>query len=191
MKIGILGGTFNPPHMGHLVLAQEFIENLGLDKILFIPTNISPHKEIESANVYNRFEMIKLAVAGNECFEVLDLEVKREGVSYTIDTVKEVKRKYPDQELYLIIGSDLANDFSDWKDYEEIKKIVKVVVACRKSFPLKEKGDFVLSDVTQIEISSSKIRNSIREGHDVKYFVNTEVLNYIKKHELYSRKEES
>ncbi|MCK5287717.1 MAG: nicotinate (nicotinamide) nucleotide adenylyltransferase [Candidatus Omnitrophica bacterium] len=164
---------------------------MGLDKILFIPTNISPHKEIESANVYNRFEMIKLAVAGNECFEVLDLEVKREGVSYTIDTVKEVKRKYPDQELYLIIGSDLANDFSDWKDYEEIKKIVKVVVACRKSFPLKEKGDFVLSDVTQIEISSSKIRNFIREGHDVKYFVNTEVLNYIKKHELYSRKEEA
>ena len=191
MKIGILGGTFNPPQMGHLVLAQEFVENFGLDKIFFIPTNISPHKEIESANVQNRLEMIKLAVAGNDCFEVLDLEVNRKGVSYTIDTVKELKRNYPDEELYLIIGSDLANDFSDWKDYEEIKKIVKVVVACRKSFPLKEKDDFILSDVTQIEISSSKIRNFIREGHDVKYFVNTEVLNYIKKHELYSRKEEA
>ncbi len=191
MKIGILGGTFNPPHVGHLVLAQEFVENFGLDKIFFIPTNVSPHKEIESVNVADRLEMIKLAVAGNNCFEVLDLEIKRKGVSYTIDTIKELKKKYQGQEFYLIIGSDLANDFSNWKDYEEIKKIVKVVVACRKSFPLKEKDDFILSDVTQIEVSSSKIRSLIRDGHDVKYFVNKEVLYYIKEHGFYLRKEDS
>jgi nicotinate-nucleotide adenylyltransferase len=118
MRIGILGGTFNPPHLGHLILAEEVREKLNLDKIFFIPTNIPPHKSTESVSSWHRFNMVKLAIKSNPYFEVLDLEIKRGGVSFTIDTIKELKSKFPRDEFYLIVGSDLASTFSTWKDFD-------------------------------------------------------------------------
>ena len=132
MKIGILGGTFNPPHVGHLILAQEVTDVLGLDKVFFIPTNISPHKKSEP-NASSRFNMVELAVSGNSSFEVLDLELKRGGVSYTIDTIRQLKQENPNDEFYLIMGSDLANEFSSWKNCREIKKEVKIAVVDREN----------------------------------------------------------
>ncbi|OQX80240.1 MAG: hypothetical protein B6D56_05440 [Candidatus Omnitrophica bacterium 4484_70.1] len=139
MKIGILGGTFNPPHIGHLILAQEILFKLRLDKIFFVPANIPPHKNKELTPAYHRINMIKLAIKENNKFEVLDWEIKRGGISYTVDTLRELKNAFPKDELYLIIGSDLANDFSNWKDYKEIFRLAKVVVALREGSPLKEK----------------------------------------------------
>ncbi len=108
MKIGILGGTFNPVHIGHLILAEEVREKLKLDKIIFIPTALPPHKDnMDIAPAGDRLKMLKLAIKGNKFFGVSDIEIKRKGRSYTIDTIKELKNKFVNDELYFIIGSDL------------------------------------------------------------------------------------
>jgi nicotinate-nucleotide adenylyltransferase len=185
MKIGILGGTFNPPHTGHLILAQEICQKLSLDKVFFIPTNIPPHKESQNVKSKDRLNMTKLAVAGDKRFEVLDLEIKRGGVSYTIDTVRELKAKFPQADFYLIVGSDLANDFPAWKYFESLKKSVKIVVAKRRAYPLKKRERFIALNIVQMGISSSHIRGLIKRGFSVKYLVTDRVARYIRKHKLY------
>ncbi|MBN3039909.1 MAG: nicotinate (nicotinamide) nucleotide adenylyltransferase [Candidatus Omnitrophica bacterium] len=186
MKIGILGGAFNPPHIGHLVLAQEALDKLNLDKIFFIPTNISPHKDNNIVDGLMRLEMLRLATADNKYFNCLDIEIRRLGPSYTIDTIRELKRAYPDDEFFLIIGSDLANSFSTWKDFQQIKKQVKIVAALRKDYPLLDPADFIPIEITHLEISSSKIRDLIYNNSSARYLLRDEVLSYIKEHNLYS-----
>ncbi len=188
MKIGILGGTFNPPHIGHIVLAKEIYEKLKLDKVLLIPTNIPPHKESEGAEADLRLKMLELSAKETPAFEVLDIELKRGGVSYTIDTVKELKKIYPQDELYLIVGSDLANGFSSWKDFDQLRKLVKIVVAQRDNAPLKDTEDFISVDITQIDTCSSDIRKLIEEGGSIKDLINNNVADYIEKNNLYRNK---
>ena len=185
MKIGILGGAFNPPHTGHLIIAQDILDALGLDKVFFIPVNTSPHKKNNSVDGRMRLEMVKLATSGNEAFRVLDLEIERGGTSFTIDTVRELKKRYPEDEFYLIIGSDLANEFSSWKNYEDIKKEVEVVVANRKEYPLDKKSAYSAVDIRQIELSSSQIRELVKKKSSIKGLVKEEVAEYIQEHNLY------
>ncbi|MCK4912376.1 MAG: nicotinate (nicotinamide) nucleotide adenylyltransferase [Candidatus Omnitrophica bacterium] len=185
MKIGILGGTFNPPHVGHLTIAQDILDSLGLDKVVFIPTNTSPHKNNNGVSGQIRLEMVKLATSGNKAFEVLDLEIERGGTSFTIDTVRELKKKYPEDEIYLIIGSDLANEFSSWKDHEDIKKEVKVVVANRKEYPLEKRTPYLVVDIRQIELSSSQIRELVKSQSSIKGLVKEAVESYIQERSLY------
>lgn len=185
MKIGILGGTFNPPHIGHLILAQEVYQKLGLDKILFIPTNLPPHKESHNVSALDRLAMVKIALGGDRRFEVLDLEIKRGGVSYTIDTVRELKRRYLKAEFYLIVGSDLANDLPTWKYFRELKKAVKIVVAKRRAYPLKKRDRFIILNIVQMGIASSYIRGLIKRRLPIKYLVTEGVAQYISKHKLY------
>ncbi|MDP2923017.1 MAG: nicotinate-nucleotide adenylyltransferase [Candidatus Omnitrophota bacterium] len=185
MKIGILGGTFNPPHIGHLILAQEICQKLSLDKIFFIPTNIPPHKESHNVQSDDRLSMTRIATKNDARFDVLDLEIKRGGVSYTIDTVKELKAKFPKAEFYLIVGSDLANDFPTWKYFEGLKKSVKIVVAKRRAYPLKKRNRFIVLNIVQMGISSSHVRGLIKNGFSPKYLVPDNVAHYIKKHKLY------
>lgn len=185
MKIGILGGTFNPPHIGHLILAQEVAQKLSLNRIFFIPTNIPPHKESNNVNGLDRLSMTKLAIKGDSRFKVLDLEIKRGGVSYTVDTVRELKNKFKRAEFYLIVGSDLANDFPTWKYFESLKKAVKIVVAKRRAYPLERKNNFIMMQIVQMGISSSYIRGLIKKGFSVKYLVTDNVAKYIEKHRLY------
>lgn len=185
MKIGILGGTFNPPHIGHIILAQEAQLRLGLDKIFFIPTNIPPHKASKEADSKHRFNMVQLMIEGEDCFAVMDLELKRGGVSYTVDTVRQLKAQFPQDDFVLIFGSDLANDFYKWKRFDELKRAVKIVVAQRKETLFKDKNDFSVIDIIQIGISSSMIRERIREGKPIKNLVKDNVFQYIKEHRLY------
>lgn len=185
MKIGILGGAFNPPHIGHLILAQDIFETLGLDKIFFIPTNVSPHKEPSEIDPVKRLEMVKLAIADNKNFEVLDLEIKRKGVSFTIDTVREIKKRYPGDEIYLIVGSDLAKTLSSWKNYEELKKEVKIVVANRKEYFLEDSDSYFMIDIRQIELSSSQIRELVKSKRNIEHLVKKNVAEYIQQHNLY------
>jgi nicotinate-nucleotide adenylyltransferase len=185
MKIGILGGTFNPPHIGHLILAQEVQEKLGLDKIIFIPTNIPPHKESHNVKACDRLRLVRLTIGGDRHFEISDIEIKRGGISYTVDTVKELKERFPKAEIYLIVGSDLANDFPTWKYFEKLKKAVKIVVAKRRAYPLKKKDSFIMLNIVQMGISSSHIRGLIRRGFCPKYLVTDKVAHYIEKHKLY------
>ncbi|UCG35672.1 MAG: nicotinate-nucleotide adenylyltransferase [Candidatus Omnitrophota bacterium] len=185
MKIGILGGTFNPPHMGHLVLAQEVLDKLKLDKIFFIPTNIPPHKENEGIETKHRLAMVSLSMEANDSFELIDVEIKRGGISYTIDTLRQLIQQFPHDEFYLIVGSDLANDFSSWKEQQELKKLAKIVVACRDKYPLKKQDDFIVLDIIQINISSSQIRGLVKKGHSIRYLVPEAVASYIEEHHLY------
>jgi len=186
MKIGILGGAFNPPHNGHLVIAGEAFEKLGLDKIFFIPTNISPHKQGDGATADLRLEMTKSVASVNKNFEVLGLEIKRGGTSFTIDTIRELKANYPQDDFYLIIGSDLANCFENWRQAAEIKKLVRVVVAKREDYPLQTKSDFIILDITQIYISSSQIREKLSKQESVEGLVPEVIIKYIEDHNLYS-----
>tara|TARA_B100000315_G_scaffold258576_1_gene311239 strand:- start:955 stop:1524 length:570 start_codon:yes stop_codon:yes gene_type:complete len=185
MKIGILGGTFNPPHLGHLVLAQEALDKYRLEKILFIPTNIPPHKQGDLTPPKARLEMLKLAIADKPKFEVSDLEIIRPGVSYTIDTIKALKKQCPNDDFFLIIGSDLSENFSTWKNYKEIKNQVEIIVARRKDYPSHESQDFIYLDITFIDLSSSEIRSKIANNCPLSDLVKPEVADYIYKNKLY------
>jgi len=185
MKIGILGGTFNPPHLGHLAIACDVKKALSLDKIFFIPTNIPPHKEVDLAKASDRIEMLKLMVEGNCSFEVLDIEIKRGEVSYTIDTVRSLRAIYPQDQFYLIVGSDLAQDFASWKEFERLKRLVEIVVAQRKQSVFSGGRSYTTVDIDEIDISSSKIRTMIRTKKPLDCFLHPNVVSYIKKHKLY------
>ncbi|RKY46440.1 MAG: nicotinate (nicotinamide) nucleotide adenylyltransferase [Candidatus Omnitrophota bacterium] len=184
-RVGILGGTFNPPHIGHIILAQEVLDKLNLDKILFIPANIPPHKNASLIEAKHRLKMVKLSIEGNKNFSLLDCEIKRGGVSYTVDTLRELRKIFPSYEFYLIIGSDLAKDFNTWKDYQEIMKLAKVVVGKRKEFPLEDNNKFIPVDILEIGISSSLIRDWIKRGWCVRYLLLPKVFDYIVKRKLY------
>lgn len=185
MKIGILGGTFNPPHLGHLILAQEICQKVGLDKVFFIPTNIPPHKESQNVSAQDRLKMVKLLIGDDKRFEVSDIEINRGGISYTIDTVQELKQKYPGGEFYLIVGSDLANHFDEWRYFDELKREIEIIVAKRRDYPLGKKGNYWVVGILQMGISSSYIRSLIKRRFGVKYLVTDKVARYIEKHKLY------
>ena len=187
MKIGILGGTFNPAHSGHLILAEEAREKLGLDKVIFVPANLPPHKDNgDIAQASFRLKMLKLAVKGNKHFCVSDIEIKRQGRSYTIDTIKEFKRKYPADELYFIIGSDLLKYLDEWKDLNEINKLVKFVAATRPGYSLEKIPPYIHTlGIRAVDISGFEVRRCIKEGKSFRYLVPDAVFNFINKKGLY------
>jgi nicotinate-nucleotide adenylyltransferase len=187
MKIGILGGTFNPIHIGHLILAEEAREKLGLDKVVFVPAFLPPHKDnSDIAPAGERLEMVKLAIAGNKYFLVSDSEIKRDGRSYTIDTIKEFKTKYPHDELYFIIGSDLLKYLDDWKDLNEIIKMVKFIAATRPGFALEKIPAYISTvAIRAVDISGFEIRNCIKEEKSFRYLLPDAVYKYINRKKLY------
>jgi len=187
MKIGILGGTFNPIHIGHLILAEEIREKLKIDKIIFVPTYLPPHKDNSNiADARHRYKMIKLAIKTNKYFSVSDIEIKRDGRSYTIDTLREFKRLYPHDELYFVTGSDLLKYLDDWKDLNEIIKMVKFVVATRPGYPLERMPAYISTmAIRAVDVSAFEIRKAIKENKSFRYLVPEAVLNYINKNKLY------
>ena len=187
MKIGILGGTFNPIHIGHLILAEEAREKLGLDKIIFVPAYLPPHKaSSDIAPAATRFEMAKLATKGNRFFSVSDTEIKRDGRSYTIDTLREFKKKYPEDELFFIIGSDLLTYLADWKDLGEILKMVKFIAATRPGYALDKIPSYIHTlPIRAVDISGFAIRNCVRGKKSFRYLVPDEVYKFIISKKLY------
>ncbi|MCJ7508197.1 MAG: nicotinate-nucleotide adenylyltransferase [candidate division Zixibacteria bacterium] len=190
-RIGILGGTFDPPHLGHLVLAQELAEELKLDRVLFIPSAVPPHKDIsEVSSAKHRFEMTKRATKGNKLFSVSDIELKRKGPSYTVDTIRELKKIYPQSELFFLTGSDILEEILKWKDPQEIYRQIKIVIGLRPGFDkIDPANQFVhksqIIEITSLNISSTLIREKIKKGKSIKYLVPPEVLNHIKDNKLY------
>ncbi|WP_025755551.1 nicotinate-nucleotide adenylyltransferase [Mycoplasmopsis cricetuli] len=184
MKIAIFGGSFDPIHIGHVKIAQYAIENLKLDKLIFVPTNISPFKlKSKPASNLDRLNMIKL-ICKNK-MEVSDFEIKRNGPSYTIDTVKYFARKYPNDQLYLIIGSDNVSKLHKWENIELISKLVQIVVFKRDAKINKtniKKFNAMLLNNPIWKISSTEIRGGNLNFLDLK------VLNYIQNNNLYLEK---
>jgi nicotinate-nucleotide adenylyltransferase len=187
MRIAILGGTFNPIHIGHLILAEEAREKLKLDKIIFVPTCLPPHKDnSDIAKAADRFTMIKTAIKGNRHFLVSDVEIKRNGRSYTIDSLREFKKIYPRDELYFIIGSDLLKYLDDWKDLNEIVKMVKFIAATRPGYPLERIPAYISTiPIRAVDISGFEIRSAIKENKSFRYLVPEGVFKYIDRKGLY------
>jgi len=192
-KLGVLGGTFDPIHMGHLVLAEQVREKLQLDQVIFIPCASPPHKtEQELSSAKDRFEMTKLALEGNPYFSVSDIELKRKGLSYTVETLRELKGSYKDSEIYFLTGSDVLNEITTWKNPEEIYKLAKIVIGVRPGFDKFEPEDHfvkksIMVNITGMDISSTQIREKVRKGESIKYLVPSKVEGYIKEKNLYKK----
>jgi nicotinate-nucleotide adenylyltransferase len=189
-KIAILGGSFNPIHIGHLILANTVCEEFNLDKIIFVPCYIQPLKSNKDfASAEDRLVMIKLAIQNNPKFELSDIEIKRKGKSYTVDTLKYFKQKYDD--LYFVIGADNIKDFHRWKEPYTILKLAKLIVTNRggieQKIPKRLRGKKIfVCKIPDIEISSTLIRNNIRSNKSIKYLVPEKVEKYIIKNKLYT-----
>lgn len=188
-KVGIFGGTFDPIHNGHLITAQSVKELRNLEKIIFIPAYISPHKQhAKASSAQHRLNMLKLALDDIPFFGYSDFEIKQHDISYTIDTLKEFKKIY--DEIDLIIGYDNIFSFHTWKDPDEIFKLAKVVVLKRKSsHPIDYVDKYVEAalfvETRGIEISATDIRNRVHENLPIHYLVPDSVKDYIYKHNLY------
>jgi len=188
-KVGIFGGTFDPIHLGHLITAQSVREIRNLEKIIFIPAFISPHKsDVKTTSAEDRSNMIKLAIDGIPFFDYSDIEIKKGGVSYTIDTLKELKKIY--NEVEIIIGYDNIFSFHTWKEPDEIMKLAKIVVLKRKSshppqFEDKYYHQAVFVQTRGIEISATDIRERVKNEMPINFLVPPAVMEYIYKHKLY------
>ena len=188
-RVGIFGGTFDPIHNGHLITAQSVREIRGLDKIIFIPSFVSPHKtDIKSADPEHRLAMIKLAIKDISFFESSDIEIKKSGISYTVETLEAIKKIYPDLEL--IVGYDNIFAIHTWKNPDRIFELAKVLVLKRKSSlpPVFEDKYFhkaIFVQTRGIEISATDIRERVKKGLPIHYLVPEKVEKYIFKNKLY------
>ena len=192
MKICLFGGTFDPPHIGHLLIAQTVCEAENFDKILFIPAYQPPHKT-EITPVRNRLEMLQIAVEGNPNFEISDIEIKRGGVSYSIDTVRIIREETGSgkNDIFYLMGSDSLLDFHNWKDPKKILDECQVIVAIRPGFRPSDIPSRILhrihfANIPRFEISSSNIRYRWVENKTIRYMVTLPVWEYINKNNLYS-----
>ncbi len=213
-KIGILGGTFNPIHVGHLRAAEEVCEALSLEKILFIPSGIPPHREEDLAPFDHRYQMVKLATEGNPHFAVLDIEGRRPGMSYTVDTLKELNRLYPLAKLYFILGLDAFLEIETWRSYKKLFSLAHFVIISRPGFDETHIGDVlkkIFKDIkydkegmtfyipgaldvlyrkiTLLDISATLIRNLIKKGLSIRYLVPESVEQYIYEKGVYGKYE--
>jgi nicotinate-nucleotide adenylyltransferase len=192
-RIGILGGTFDPIHLGHLVMAEQVREKLRLNQVIFIPSANPPHKtERKLSPAGDRFQMTRLGVDGNSKFLVSDLELKRRGLSYTIDTLKQLKKLYPGQEIYFLTGSDVLDEIQTWREPEQIYVQAKVVIAIRPGFDRFDPENrfakkSIIVPIIGIDVSSSQIRAKVRKGESIRYLVPIKVEEYINRKKLYRR----
>lgn len=192
MKIAILGGTFDPPHLGHLILADTVLKELNYDKVLFIPSKIPPHKNI-SGEVSNedRLNMLKLSIEDDKRFSFDDYELKSEGISYSIKTLNYLYQNYNiDGKIALIIGADLIKDFHKWKEPEKISELANIVAVNREEnenlFKENiEKYKIKIIIAPRIDISSTLIRERIKKNKAFRYFLNDKVYDYIISNKLY------
>ena len=185
MKYGIFGGTFDPVHLGHLLLAESCREQVGLDHVFFVPTGVPPHKRAQSNRTpgHQRAEMLEAALAGFAEFSVSRFEIDRSGVSFTAHTLQHFHAMYPQAGLYLILGADMYNDLPNWYKPDLVRQLATPIVACRPGSP-PPKADWTVP-MPQTDISSSDIRRRIAESKSIRFHVPTPVEEYIRQHELY------
>ena len=199
-RIGILGGTFDPPHYAHLILAQHAYEELSLSKVLFVPAGVPPHKTDTRTPVEDRLTMLEMAVNSNEHFEISRVEIDRPGPHYTIDTVRILQNHNPDAELYFIMGGDVYRDLPSWDRPQELFTTCKLAVAVMRRpgfgntdlrldmhqdvIPELEEHALLLSSPL-VEFSSTDIVDRLEQGRSVRYMVPDEVIDYIMQHGLY------
>jgi nicotinate-nucleotide adenylyltransferase len=190
-RIGILGGSFDPIHFGHLLMAQSAVEVLKLDAVFFVPAFCSPFKINQSMpDSAKRLVMVKEAIKGNRAFKLYDGELRRGEVSYTVDTLKELKAKYPRSKFYLLMGADNLRTFHRWKDPQVILKLARLVILNRpgfdKNYP--KRWPYVKINMPAVDISSSDIRQRLKTKKSIWYLTPKAVIRYISRYRLYGKK---
>jgi len=200
-RFGIMGGTFDPIHFGHLVIANEVLDKYDMEKIVFIPVGNPPHKKDPRASSLDRFLMTNIATLSNDKFIVSDIEIKSSKKSYTINTVRELLKVYENTEFYFITGTDAIIDLPNWRETEELLKLCKFIAVGRPGYStleIEEKineikskydGQIELLQVPMLQISSTDIRKRIRFGRTAKYLLPETVEQYIIKNNLYAENE--
>ena len=195
-ELGILGGTFNPPHIGHLVMVQEALAQLGLDRILLMPVAQPPHKEaLGDPGAAVRLELCRLATTGEERIDVCDLEIERGGASYTVDTLRALHDREPEHALTFIVGGDMAHSLPSWREPEAILGLARLAVAERDGLrrediahrlePLHSGDRVVFFDMPRIDLSSSAVRERVAAGRPIRYLVPDRVVEAIRDRRLY------
>lgn len=198
VRVGIMGGTFNPIHLGHVIAGECAYEQYGLEEVLFMPSKTPPHKSMLGiASAENRANMVKLAIEDNPHFSLSCMELERSGTTYTVDTLRQLHENSENREYYFIIGADSLFDFEKWKDPGEILKMAVILVASRNGASnesLKNQiaflehaygGRFGIIEIPMIGISSSEIRARRQNGQSIRYYVDRKVSLYMEEHGLY------
>ncbi|MBR5154914.1 MAG: nicotinate-nucleotide adenylyltransferase [Clostridia bacterium] len=197
-RLGIFGGTFNPPHKGHIYIAKQAISLAELDEILFIPCGNPPHKMVEgNVEASKRFEMTRLAIKNIPKFEISDIELKANQKSYTAKTLEKLKEMYPDKTLCFVVGGDSLRDLESWYHPEIVFALAEIIAVSRKDVDRAEaqtRADYYrqkynanvrLIEVDPMDISSSEIRDRIKKGQDVSGLIDEQVFDFIKKNGIY------
>ena len=188
MRIGILGGTFDPVHNGHIYLAKKVCAKLRLDKIIFIPSYLPPHKKgVKVTPARHRFNMLKLAIQGNKKFKISDMEIRRRGRSYSVETLRRLRKKYGKKaELFFIAGSDSLKELNKWKNLEEILSLCKFVIVERPGFRVKKAPEsFILLKINAKDISATDIRERIKSGNSISPLIPAAVKRYVDSRDVY------
>ena len=196
-KIGIMGGTFDPPHTGHLIIAEYVANEIGLETVLFVPTGKISYKKDMGTSSADRFHMTELAVEDNPVFDICDVEIARDGYTYTADTLKILHNEFEDAHFYFIVGADSLDYMDNWKMPEKVFSLCTVVAVGRQGYSVRDceekirqlenkfNADIRLVDMPIIELSSSDIRERIKSGKSAKYMVPDCVISYIEQNKLY------
>lgn len=211
--LGVLGGTFNPVHIAHLRMAQELAESLGLGQVRFVPAGTPPHRDAPRVEGRHRLEMVRLAIAENPLFEADDREIRRQGISYTFDTLTELRADFRDRPLCLLMGADAFAALTTWHRWEELFELAHVVIAHRPGYPVGEMqaglpaplkkvflqrlasdsgvlkiaaaGSVLARGITALDVSATRVREMLAHGRSVRYLVPGPVLDYIDRNHLY------
>lgn len=188
-KIGILGGTFDPPHIGHLIIADQILNLYKLDEIRFMPNYLPPHKEkLSNTTIQDRLRMLELSIKEHDRFKIETIELKRKEKSYTYNTMVLLKQLEPDHEFFFIIGGDMIDYLPKWYKIEELMELVQFIGVERPMSKGETTYPIQFADIPSIYISSSMIREKIANGQSVKYLLPEHLISYIEEHKLYGTK---
>ena len=193
-RLGVLGGTFDPIHAGHLYVADFLADYLNLNRVIFIPCGNPPHKEIPLSSAKHRLKMVQLAIDEKPKFLLSRIEIFKREKTYTIDTIRKLKNKYNNAEIYFIIGADNITEIPTWKNYKKLLNECQMVAIARPGYKLEKslnipKNKLLLINASSLNISSTKIRAMIEKGLSVKNLVPSLIKKYIKKNKLYLKNE--
>lgn len=185
-KLAVFGGTFDPIHNGHLVAAREVVKKLHVDRVLFVPTGDS-YQKAETSSASHRAEMVRLAISSEPEFDLDTVDIDRPGATYTVDTLREIKLKHPQDELFFILGADALAGIESWKSYQSLFSLARFVVVTRPGHIFDSKFDHLVTrlDIPALDLSSTEIRHRKAEGKSIADLVPAEVANYIETNKLY------
>jgi nicotinate-nucleotide adenylyltransferase len=196
MKLGVMGGTFDPIHLGHVAMAEAGADCAGLDRVVLIPAGVPPHRGAATAPARDRLAMVRLAAAGHPRLEVSDIELRRSGPSYTLDTLRALARERPRAELHLLLGWDAARDIRAWYAPDEVLRLARPVVVSRPGYPVPSERDLasagieptwaILCDVPTPDVESTDVRRLLVDGGSLAGLVDPAVEAYLRDHRLYA-----